>query len=92
MEKQVMLVESTSFPNMWVLPSGGQLLPKPEDGKIDYDRKETPEQAAVLHTAVEAGCIGILGDSCGSVKDSWKRTFTRWFPLTEVRVLASSRP
>uniref|UniRef100_A0A7S1EJ73 Nudix hydrolase domain-containing protein n=2 Tax=Hemiselmis andersenii TaxID=464988 RepID=A0A7S1EJ73_HEMAN len=85
MEQQVLLVESSNFPNMWVLPAGGQLLPYPENGTIDTDRKESPQQAATMHAAQEAGCIGELGEGVGSTKDAWKHAMTRWFPMTDVR-------
>jgi hypothetical protein len=75
MEVQVLLISSSTFPGMWVLPSGGQLLPKPEDGYIDFDHQETPEMVSFLcvcicvcicfvclpeHECVYAHCMWVL--------------------------------
>jgi len=82
-EVQVLLVESMTFPHFWVLPSGGQRIPVAQDGEIDWDA-QTPEEAALQHTAEEAGATGEIAAFLGPIEDHWKNTLTRWFHLDKV--------
>ena len=82
-EIQVLLVESMTFPHLWVLPSGAQRIPIAQDGEIDWDA-QTPEEAAMQHAADEAGAIGEIASYLGPIEDHWKSTLTRWFHLDKV--------
>lgn len=84
-ETQVLLVTSNTYPSLWVLPSGGQRLARPEEGYMDPTLVQTPQESATLHAAEEAGIKGMLGNTLGHINDPIKRTVTRWFTLTDVQ-------
>jgi len=48
-----------------------------QDGEIDWNG-QTAEEAALEHTAQEAGAIGEIASFLGPIEDHWKSTLTRW--------------
>mmetsp|Transcript_26342 Transcript_26342/g.86541 ORF Transcript_26342/g.86541 Transcript_26342/m.86541 type:complete len:808 (-) Transcript_26342:1474-3897(-) len=90
-EVQVLLVTSLTYPDLWILPAGWQHIPRSESGGVNFDDVQSPEDAAKMHGAEEAGVVGTVSKYLGGIKDFWKPNFTRWYLLEDCKTENENR-